>query len=166
MLRRGNCADATPIKQFLGRQTKSLQQQLLSSPANQAERWHAGLYFLRPLLRLSIACLWIWSGIVSIFFFPVEQSYQFLAPSGITGSAAPIVLYGLALLDIILGIATLLAYRIRTLMLFQLGIVFLHTLTITLTLPEFWLHPFGPVLKNLPLMATLLVYLNLEGEKA
>lgn len=166
MLRRGNCADATPIKQFLGRQTKSLQQQLLSSPANQAERWHAGLYFLRPLLRLSIAFLWIWSGIVSIFFFPVEQSYQFLAPSGITGSAAPIVLYGLALLDIILGIATLLAYRIRTLMLFQLGIVFLHTLTITLTLPEFWLHPFGPVLKNLPLMATLLVYLNLEGEKA
>ena len=164
MLRRGNSADATPIKQFLGRSTKSLQQ-LLLTPASQAERWHAGLYFLRPLLRLSIAFLWIWSGIVSMFFFPVEQSYQFLAASGITGSAAPMMLYGLAIMDIMLGIATLLAYRIRALILFQFSIVFLYTLTITFTLPEFWLHPFGPVLKNIPLLATLLVYLNLEGEK-
>ncbi len=165
MLRRGNSADAEPISQFLGHPTLSLEQQLLLNPANQAERWHAGLYFLRPLLRLSIAFLWIWSGIVSIFFFPPEQSYQFLAASGITGSAAPFMLYGLAVMDIILGIATLSTYRIRPLILFQLTIIFLYTLTITFTLPEFWLHPFGPVLKNIPLLVTLLVYLNLEGEK-
>ncbi len=165
MLRRGNAADAKPISQFLGHPTKSLQKQLLSTPANQAERWHAGLYFLRPLLRLSIAFLWIWSGIVSFFFFPPEQSYQFLAASGITGNMAPIMLYGLALMDIILGLATLCDYRIRPLILFQLTIIFLYTVTITFTLPEFWLHPFGPVLKNIPLLATLLVYLTVEGEK-
>ncbi len=165
MLRRGNSADAKPITHFLGRSTQSLHKRLLLKPANQAERWHAGLYFLRPLLRLSIAFLWMWSGIVSIFFFPQEQSYQFLAASGITGNAAPVMLYGLALMDIILGLATLLAYRIRPLIFFQFIIIFLYTLTITFTLPEFWLHPFGPVLKNIPLLATLLVYLNLEGEK-
>jgi len=165
MLRRGNSADAEPIRQFLGRPTRSLEQQLLMNPANQAERWHAGLYFLRPLLRLSISFLWIWSGIVSIFFFPPEQSYQFLEASGISGSAAPITLYGLALMDITLGLATLFAYRIRSLMISQLTIIFLYTITITFTLPEFWLHPFGPVLKNIPLLVTLLVYLNLEGEK-
>jgi uncharacterized protein YbjT (DUF2867 family) len=165
MLRRGNSADAEPIEQFLGRSTHSLEKQLLLKPASQAERWHAGLYFLRPLLRLSIAFLWLWSGIVSLFFFPHEQSYQFLAASGITGSAAPMTLYGLALMDIILGLATLFAYRIRPLILFQLTLIFLYTLTITFTLPEFWLHPFGPVLKNIPLLVTLLVYLNLVGEK-
>ncbi|MCK5190013.1 MAG: SDR family NAD(P)-dependent oxidoreductase [Methylococcales bacterium] len=165
MLRQGNSANAEPIKQFLGRATKSLQEKLLQSPANQAERWHAGLYFLRPLLRLSIAFLWIWSGVVSIFFFPVEQSYQFLAVSGITGNAAPVMLYGLALMDIVIGLATLTAYRIRPLILFQLTIIFLYTLMITFTLPEFWLHPFGPVLKNIPLLTTLLVYLIIEGEK-
>ncbi|MCK5666118.1 MAG: hypothetical protein KAI17_21660, partial [Thiotrichaceae bacterium] len=58
-------------------------------------------------------------GIVSIFFFPAEQSYQFLAASGITGSAVPAMLYGLALMDIILGLATLSVYRIRLLILFQ-----------------------------------------------
>lgn len=165
MLRRGNSADAKPIKQFLGRSTHSLEKQLLLIPASQAERWHAGLYFLRPLLRISIAFLWLWSGIVSIFFFPHEQSYQFLAASGITGNAAPIMLYGLAVMDIILGLATLSAYKIRPLILFQLTLIFLYTLAITFTLPEFWLHPFGPVLKNIPLLVTLLVYLNLEGEK-
>jgi len=165
MLRRGNAADAEPIRQFLGRPTHSLERKLLLNPANQAERWHASLYFLRPLLRLSIAFLWVWSGIVSIFFFPHEQSYQFLAASGISGNAAPIMLYGLALMDIILGLTTLFAYRIRQLLLFQLVIIFLYTITITFTLPEFWLHPFGPVLKNIPLLVTLLVYLNLEGEK-
>ena len=165
MLRQGNSADSEPIKQFLGRSTKSLQEKLLQSPANQAERWHAGLYFLRPLLRLSIAFLWIWSGVVSIFFFPAEQSYQFLAASGITGNGAPIMLYGLALMDIFIGLATLTAYRVRPLILFQLTIIALYTLMITFTLPEFWLHPFGPVLKNIPLLTTLLVYLILEGEK-
>lgn len=165
MLSRGNTADAKPITQFLGHEPKGLQQQLLSTPASQAERWHAGLYFLRPLLRLSIALLWIWSGIVSIFFFPVDQSYQFLAASGITGNAAPVALYGLALLDIVLGIATLAAFHIRGLIFFQLMLIILYTLSMTISLPEFWLHPFGPVLKNIPLLATLLVYLNLEGEK-
>lgn len=165
MLRRGNTADAEPIHQFLGRPTKNIQKQLLLIPANQAERWHAGLYFLRPLLRLSIAFLWLWSGIVSIFFFPHEQSYQFLTASGITGSAAPILLYGLAILDIILGLATLFAYRIRQVMQFQFILIFIYTLTTTFTLFEFWLHPFGPVLKNIPLLVTLLVYSNLEGEK-
>lgn len=165
MLRQGNTADAKPLEQFLGHPTKSLENKLLSTPANQAERWHASLYFLRPLLRLSIAFLWIWSGIVSIFFFPVEQSYQFLAASGITGNAAPIMLYGLAMMDILLGIATLAMYRIRWLILFQLTIIILYTISITFTLPDFWLHPFGPIAKNIPLLTTLLVYLTLEGEK-
>ena len=165
MLRRGNAADAAPIKKFLGHSTQSLQKKLLLTSVSQAERWHAGLYFLRPLLRLSIAFLWIWSGVVSIFFFPHQQSYQYLAASGITGNVAPFILYGLALLDIVLGLATLFSSRIRQLMLFQLTIIILYTLTISFTLPEFWLHPFGPVLKNIPLVATLLVYLTLEGEK-
>lgn len=165
MLRRGNTADVAPLTRFMGHPPKDIQQQLLSHSANQAERWHAGLYFLRPLLRLSIAFLWLWSGITALFFFPTEQSYQFLAASGITGNTATITLYSLAITDIILGIGTLISNRIRPLLLFQLSLLVLYTLAISLTLAEFWLHPFGPVLKNIPLLATLLVYLTLEGEK-
>ncbi|MGR9116461.1 MAG: NAD(P)H-binding protein [Gammaproteobacteria bacterium] len=165
MLRRGNTADARPLSQFIGRSPNSLAQKLLSITASQAERWHAGLYFLRPLLRLSIAFLWLWSGIVSLFFYPREHSYQFLAATGISGSAAPPTLYGLALLDIAIGLATLAVYRIRRLIFLQLITVFLYTVIISAALPELWLHPFGPVLKNIPLLVSMLVYLQLEGEK-
>ena len=165
MLRRGNHANAQAISDFLGHPTASLEQQLFSKPATQAERWHAGLYFLRPLLRLTLAFLWIWSGIVSIFFYPHELSYQFLAASNISGIAAPIMLYSLAVMDILLGLATLLYSRLRHIILLQLSVIILYTLSISLTLPEFWFHPFGPVLKNIPLWVTLLVLLTLEGEK-
>jgi hypothetical protein len=31
-------------------------------------------------------------------------------------------------------------------------------------LPEFWLHPYGPVLKNLPMLAALWLLLELERD--
>ena len=39
-----------------------------------------------------------------------------------------------------------------------------YTVVITVWLPEFWAHPFGPVLKNLPLLAALLLVLQLEDQ--
>lgn len=165
MLRQGNHADTSEINHFLGHPTQDMSQQLFLKAATEAERWHAGLYLLRPLLRLSFAFLWLWSGIVSIFFYPAEKSFEFLAASHIIGDiSAPVMLYGLALIDIAIGIAILVCSRLKKLILFQLTFIFLYTLTITLTLPEFWFHPFGPVLKNIPLLIILLVQLQLEGE--
>jgi nucleoside-diphosphate-sugar epimerase len=31
------------------------------------DRWHARLYFLRPLLRISVAFIWIFSGVMGVF---------------------------------------------------------------------------------------------------
>ncbi|WP_031432997.1 NAD(P)H-binding protein [Methylomarinum vadi] len=165
MLQAGNSASSAPLTQWLGRPPLSLSRQLLR-PADQAERWHAGLYFLRPLLRLSIAMVWLWSGLVSLFFYPHELSYDLLAGTGISGIAAPLALYGLALMDIALGLATLMLSRPRRLLLLQFGIVLLYTLTVGISLPEFWLHPFGPIVKNIPLLIALLVSIQLEGEQS
>lgn len=166
MLQKGNTADSNPIQQFIGRNTASLQEKLLNKPATQAERWHAQLYFIRPVLRLTIAFVWLWSGIVSLFFYPHEQSYQMLSSAGITGFVAPVLLYGLAVMDIALGLATLLAVKLRSVLLAQITIILSYTLFISFTLPEFWLHPFGPIVKNIPLLVSTLTYLILEEEKA
>jgi hypothetical protein len=37
-----------------------------------------------------------------------------------------------------------------------------YTALITVFLPEFWLHPYGPLLKNLPMLAALALLLVLE----
>ena len=37
-----------------------------------------------------------------------------------------------------------------------------YTLIVTAALPELWLHPFGPLLKNLPILAGLMLLFYLE----
>ena len=37
----------------------------------------------------------------------------------------------------------------------QIALVVAYTIIITIFLPEQWLHPFGPVVKNLPILAAM-----------
>jgi hypothetical protein len=165
MLSRGNTANAEAITKLLQRLPASIQQQLFAKPATQAERWHAQLYFLKPVLGFAIALVWLWSGITSLFFYPHELSYQLLAATGITGNAAPIMLYGLAFMDIGLGLATLYRYQLQTLLSWQITIVLIYSLVIAVTLPEFLIHPFGALLKNIPFLLCLVIYRQLAGER-
>jgi hypothetical protein len=52
--------------------------------------------------------------------------------------------------------------RRRALWLVQAALIVFYSAVITLRLPEFWLHPYGPVLKNLPILALLALLLALE----
>lgn len=164
MLARGNCGDASALSRLLGRPPLDIRAALGAQPADQAERWHARLFFLRPLLRISIGLLWIFTGVVSLGLYPLEASYAMLASLGITGILAPMALYGAATLDIGLGIATLARWRIRTVARVQLLLMLSYTLLISLGLSELWLHPFGPITKNIPLMVATLVMLALEDD--
>jgi len=165
MLYRGSTADAGGVTGLLGCPPLSMTEQLFEKPTSQAEQWSAQLYFIKPLLRFVIAFVWLWSGITSLFFYPHELSYRLLAATGISGAAAPMMLYGLALMDSALGLATLSLYRPVILMSWQIGIVLVYTLIVSFALPEFWLHPFGPLLKNLPFLLCLWIYRQLAGAK-
>jgi len=162
MLRRGNTADVTPFVNHFGFVPTSFEGSLENKPSQQADRWHAGLYFLKPLLRFSIAFLWVFTGIVSAFIFPVDQSYSMLEKAGITGLLGPVMLYGAAATDIVLGLATLLVHRINLIGLMQIAVIAFYSIIITFSQPELWVHPFGPVSKNIPLIIATLTMLVLE----
>jgi hypothetical protein len=91
------------------------------------------------------------SGIVSLGLYPVEESLALLRRVGVESK---LVLYGSAMLDIALGVATFL-WNGKWLWRAQIALVLGYTAIISLFLPELWLHPFGPVLKNLPILAAL-----------
>lgn len=165
MLQRGNCADTEQLHHQTGIAPQSLQNWLEANPPSQAERWQARLYWLRPLLRLSIALVWIVTGLVSAFFYPVTESYALLAPLGIHDYWAGLALYAAAGLDLFLGFATLFGWRLRSVVTVQISLMLGYTLLISLYLPAFWLHPFSPILKNLPLLVASLIMLALEEEK-
>ncbi len=162
MLRRGNTGDVAPFVVKFGFKPQDIEKVLANTPAQQSDRWHAGLYFLAPVLRIAIAFVWLFTGVVSAFIYPVEQSYAMLSQVGIEGVWQTIMLYGAAVTDILLGIATLFSFRLRLVVPLQIGIILLYSLIITLWLPEQWAHPFGPMSKNIPLITAILILLVLE----
>jgi hypothetical protein len=162
MLQRGNTAHVHGFIRCFGFTPLSLQAALWAEPARQAEQWHAGLFFLPPLLRFSLALTWILAGIFSAFVFPHTESYALLAQVGLTGWTAAIALYGAATLDLLLGLATLSRRWLRRALYGQLIVMLLYTLIITLFLPSWWAHPFGPVVKNLPIAVATLTLLIMQ----
>lgn len=161
MLLRGNTADPAATTRLLGRSPRPVE--AFVAPAEARARAQAGkLAWLLPLLRWSVALVWIVTGLVSLGLYPVERSYELLARTGITGALAPVALYGAAALDLAFGIAILTLRRRRLLWLAQIVVILAYTLIITVALPEYWLHPYGPVLKNVPLLAAIWLLYELE----
>jgi uncharacterized protein YbjT (DUF2867 family) len=161
MLERGNTGDAGAVSALLGREPRAVEQ-FVPPPDARAVRVQAQLNWLLPLLRISIALVWIITGIVSLGLYPVRDSYALLARVGIPAALAPLMLYGAALMDLAFGIATLALARRRWLWLAQVAAIVFYTAIISWKLPEFWLHPYGPLLKNLPMLAAIWLLLQME----
>jgi hypothetical protein len=162
MLQHGNTANVHPFVKTFGFTPQSFQQELFHRPPLQNEKLDAKLYFLLPLLKFSLALLWIATGLISMFGYPIESGYAMLRQVGIPTFLMPVTLYGAALLDITLGIAMLISYRLRVVLLLQIFTIVTYSIIITVSLPEFWLHPFGPVTKNIPLLVVTWILLKLE----
>ena len=113
------------------------------------------------LLRSSIAIVWIATAVVSAAVYPVEESLALLARVGLSGVPALVALYGAAALDLALGVAVL-GIRRRWIWTLQLAVVLGYTVIITACLPEQWLHPYGPMVKNLPILAAMLLLRQAE----
>jgi hypothetical protein len=65
-----------------------------------------------------------------------------------------------------LGILTLAAGGSRLVWQVQFLLVLVYTAIITLRLPEFLAHPFGPIVKNLPILAILWLLAELSPRRA
>jgi hypothetical protein len=162
MLERGNTADPAPLAQVLGRAPRAMEDFIAPGEAALLRR-DAALDWLLPLMRAAVAIVWLTAGVVSMGLYPVDDSIALLARTGITGSLAYVALYGAAALDFVLGVATLVMRRRRMLWLAQMAVIVAYTAIITVAMPEQWLHPYGPVVKNLPMLAAIFMLYHLEA---
>ena len=160
MLERGNVADPSATRQLLGHDPRPVAE-FVAPAERRLIANDARLAWLLPLLRGAVAAMWIVTGIVSLAVYPVADSYGLLARAGVSGKAAPVALIGAAALDIVLGLASLVARR-RLLWWTQIVLIVTYTAIISWRLPEYWAHPYGPVLKNVPILAALLLLAHFE----
>jgi uncharacterized protein YbjT (DUF2867 family) len=164
MLLRGNVAPPEPFARLLGRSPRPVAS-FIEPVRAVALHQDAALRSWLPALRWSIALLWIWTGVVSFGLYPKAQSLALLARVGLHGAMAGFALYGAAALDLVLGVATI-AVPARgrgPVWAAQLLLIAGYTVLITLFLPEYWLHPYGPISKNLPLLAAIALVWALEA---
>lgn len=103
--------------------------------------------------------MWLATAWVSIAVHPRDASLALLAEVGLSGAPAVLALYAATALDLAMGLACLFRPS-RRLWCLQAALVLGYTGIIAVALPAFLAHPFGPVLKNLPILAILLILMS------
>ena len=163
MLERGNTGDPARLERVLAR-TPLAPGEFLTPTERDARRASSSLLWLIPLLRASVAAMWLIAAFVSMGLYPRADSLALLQSIGIPATWSPLLLYTAIGINLLFGILSLLPAR-RWLWNAQIIVVIGYTLIITWRLPHLWLEPFGPVAKNLPILALLLLLRELEKRK-
>ncbi|MBC6980609.1 SDR family oxidoreductase [Caulobacter sp. 17J80-11] len=146
--------DAGAAERLLGLRTRSLDQYLSEQAAAVQDRWHARLYFVRPLAIALLAAFWIGTGLVT--FGPGWKGAVAILHEGGYGAAAPWIAGGGAVVDIALGLALLLRRFTARAAIGMALVTAGYLVAATLALPQYWLDPLGPWLKTLPGLALCL----------
>lgn len=105
-------------------------------------------------LYYALAFLWLYSATVPILFNQTD-SLALLAKMGLSPHLSWVLLIAASLLDLIFAFLSLFYNNASRLWLAQFITVVLYSVLIILFLPQTLLHPFAPVLKNLPILALL-----------
>lgn len=151
MLQAGNTGDPAAAARLLGRPPRAPSEFIAPAQAPLL-RLQALAAWRGPLLRGVLALLWLWSAAVSLLW--PATGLALLAPFGLAGAAACMVLIGASAMDAAFGLLTLARPGPR-LWQAQIALILGYSLLIALRLPEFLIHPFAPVAKNLAVLALL-----------
>jgi uncharacterized protein YbjT (DUF2867 family) len=161
MLIRGNVASPAAITAILRRRPRPAEL-FIPPPSARSVANEARLSWLLPLLRATVGLVWIITGVVSLGIYPVADSYDLLARLGLSGAVAAAALYGSAALDLVLGFGVFLVKRRKWLWRAQMSLIVAYSIIIAIYLPEYWVHPYGPLTKNLPMLAAILMLHEFE----
>jgi len=116
------------------------------------------------LALFSLAFVWIATAIISVFISP-EIGFAILAKVNIVGTQADVFVYGGSLLDLLLGVWILSQKAIKLCCWVQAITILSYTLLLTLIDASFWVHPFGPLTKNIPILVLIMLLYKQAGKK-
>lgn len=106
-------------------------------------------------LIYAIALLWLWSGLQPMLTAP-EESLELLKQVGFQTAYQKPIFYLASLMDIALGILCFTRWQgYARFWMIQIILVMAYSMIIAFALPQMWLHPFSPLIKNLPILAIL-----------
>lgn len=107
-------------------------------------------YIFEILALLTISFVWVWSGVSSLISWDISLQLMEALTDNIF--VAKFAIYLGSILDIVLGV--LLFFKKIRKPIIQLQLIFIvgYMLLLSIYSPYFWLHPFGVLSKNIPLI--------------
>jgi uncharacterized protein YbjT (DUF2867 family) len=100
---------------------------------------------------LSISFIWIFSGVVSLISW--DTSYALMQEIGANHNLAVLFIWVGSIADIVLGITIFSKQYRKSVIILQLLVVLAYMAILSVLAPHYWLHPFGILAKNVPLIA-------------
>lgn len=159
----GNAGDGAAFARAIGFAPRRLDAALRDRPAQVQDRWHARLFFLAPALQAVLALMWLasaWLGLTH----GSGPTGLLLRALGWPADWGPPLRIGASLADLAIAAQLLLGRSAARAAVVQLAVVGAYTLVIGIALPQLWLDPLGPLLKNLPIMVAIAIH-GVIGDK-
>lgn len=115
-------------------------------------------------LRYSLAFVWIATALFSFLLVDRELIIDLFLSAGIAHDThlQTLLFYSATLLDFILGFTFLINYRISLFGKIQIALTAFYTIFLGLSDPQWFFHPYGPLIKNIPLMVATYIVVRAE----
>lgn len=160
-----NVAPLEPLVKATGITPRPMAEALAADPAHVQDRWHARLYFLKPVAHIVLALFWIVSGLVLLD--PISFSYAagVVIQMGLSDTfAGPVAIAG-GVVDIALGLLLLLGWRVRSVFAAMILVSLGYMIALTISLPGLWLDALGTLTKIVPLIVFMAMLAAIEDER-
>ena len=150
-------------KEHLDLTLRSLAETLAQWPSGVQDRWHARLYFVKPLLLASLALFWVASGVIGLGRHDAAAALLTEAGMGVDVAQA-LVLAG-SVMDIVLGMLVCARRTAPQALMGMLLVTAAYLAGSLLWLPQLWIDPLGPMLKSVVSALAALTALAMMSER-
>lgn len=113
------------------------------------------------MAKLSLAFLWFFTGLTSLFFSP-DLGFNILSKAGFDIPTTEFLIYCGSITDIVVGLWILTGWKVKACYISQIIIITAYSILLTVFDASYWLHPFGPLTKNLPIIILILLLIRFE----
>jgi hypothetical protein len=160
----GNAADGAAFAKATGLKLRGMAEALAAAPAQTGDLWHARAYLLRPLVRAALVLLWLGSGVAGLL---ATSSSIHAALSGLhlDEAVAGFIGRGASLIDLAIALLLVWGRAPQVTFLIQTAVVAAYTVLLTFINPSLWAELYGPLLKNIPILALIAVDRILAEER-
>lgn len=152
--------DSTPFEEITGVRVSNLPEILAARPSESQDLWHARLFLLRPVIRMSLALFWLVSGVTGLFF--ASHLHQSGLAQVVTSELLPLAIVLLSSVKLAIGLVVLFGWNLRLMAWVQFMLVLVLAALQGLVEPSSWIDPSAVLFKDLCILVLILVHRVVE----